>query len=337
MNTLRRLSRSARQNGSIFYALTKRHFLVFFKNWVTIIFTMMVPIIILAVYILFLRQMEIEQIVTALEDIEGVTEDASFMRAVFAIVDSWMISGVLAVSCITVSLNSCYILVRDKESGVNRDFISSPIPQWTIMSSYFFFNMIVSFLINVLVFFICLIYLVIYGAMMISVLDFFSIIGVLLLSTLNSSLFTFFICSFISKDSILSSIIAIFSAAIGFLIGAYLPPDMLPDAVNRLTTFFPGTYSAALLRNYFMTTPIAKLSALPIVEANAELANVVESLQESFSFNLDFFDYEVTPGLMVVVILVFSAIFLVLNLIFTNKNFFKLPKKKKEKQNKEGL
>lgn len=340
MEKLKAFGNKIAEQFLLLITLTKRHFLVFFKNWVTVIFTMMVPIIILAVYILFLRDLELSSIRTALDGIEGLVgaSRVKFETQVSAIVDSWMISGVLAVSCVTVSLNTCYILVRDKESGINRDFISSPIPQKTIMFSYFFFNMFVTFLINLLVLFICLIYLVAYGALMISPLDFFAIIGVLLLSTLNASLLTFFICSFINKDSVLSSIVAIASAAIGFLIGAYLPPNMLPDGVNALTTFFPGTYSAGLLRNYFMSTPIEKLISQPYVQAIEGLPEKIHELQDGFTLNISFYDYQVTPGLMAVVILVFSAIFLVLNLIFTSKNLFKFTKKNKRRTHKkEGL
>ena len=316
----------------ILEALTRRHLMVFFKNWITVIFTLMVPLIILAVYILFLRNMELSQIDNALNSIEGLgAPDKDFLHQVYAIVDSWMISGVLAVSCITVSLNTCYILVRDKESGINKDFLSSPIPQKTIMASYFFFNTLVTFSINLIVYFICLIYLVAYGALMISVSDFFAIIGILLLSTLNASLLTFFICSFIKKESVLSSIVAIGSAAIGFLIGAYLPPNMLPDEVNSLTTFFPGTYSASLLRNYFMSTPLEKLVEQPyVLEHQEALQDFIDGIQNDFDLNIDFFGHTVTPGVMALVILAFSGIFLVLNLIFTSRNLFRFPKKQRK-------
>jgi multidrug/hemolysin transport system permease protein len=171
-----------------FMSLTKRHLLVFFKNVPTVIFTLMVPLVILAVYALFLRPMEANQIQQILSDngIEvdkNTTEGLAFLRKIYGIADCWMISGVLAVSCLTVSLNTNYILVRDKESGISKDLISSPIDSRVIMLSYFTFNVIVTFLINFFVYLICLIWLAGYQAYMISTLDFFAIIGVLLIST----------------------------------------------------------------------------------------------------------------------------------------------------------
>lgn len=315
-------------------ALTKRHFLVFIKNAPTVLFTLMVPMVILVVYALFLRPMELNQIKPLLpEQLIANTED---VRKVYGLVDTWMFSGVLAVSCITVSLNTCCIQVQDKEKGVSKDFISSPIRSSSIMLSYFFFNMLVTFAVNLIVYFICLIYLVCYGAFLITASDFFAIIGIILFSTISASLITFFICSFIKNESVLSAMLAIFSAAIGFLIGAYLPSSMLPKGITFLTTFFPGTYSAGLFRNYFMSSQVSQLEDLLNSKYASYGANeIIENIKSSFSFNLNFFGEDVPPTSMVFAISVFIVIFLVLNLVFSSSKYLnlskvKLPKKQKE-------
>ena len=323
----------------VFGSLTKRHLLVFLKNIPTILFTLMVPLVILAVYALFLRPMEANQIKDMLAQYgivmnESNPDDLAFLRKIYGIADCWMMSGVMAVSCITVSLNTNYILVRDKESGVSRDMISSPIDHRVIMLSYFTFNTIVTFVVNLLVYFICLLWLVCYNAYMISVLDFFAIIGVLLLSTISASLITFFICSFINSESIMSPVVAIVSAAIGFLIGAYLPASMLPESVEKITVFFPGTYSASLLRNYFMHTPIEKLEATAIVQAHPEF---ITKFENSFQLDIDFFGYNVPPSIMVVVLFAFVLIFLALNTIFGSKNFVKVSRGDKKIKNKKTV
>ena len=329
-------------NSSLFLTLVKRHFLVFFKNWVTIIFTLMVPLVILAVYALFLRPLEVDVIKEMIDTTTiNIPSNIEFSNKVYALADSWMISGVLAVSCITVSINSCYLYVRDKESGVSRDFISSPISSRLIMLSYFFFNMIVTFVINIFVYIICLIYLLGYGAYMISVLDFFAIIGIILLSCLSASLLTFFICSFIKTESVLSPVVAIVSAAIGFLIGAYLPISMLPKSIAAITNFFPGTYSAGLLRNYFLQTPINQLKEA-IFNANllsdgsisSDALNFVNNLENSFTLDLNFFGQNVPSNVMVFVLFLFSGIFLVLNYLIATKNFFKIKIKKIKRSKK---
>lgn len=293
--------------GYVFYSLTKRHLLVFFKNIPTVIFTLMVPLAIFLVYIIFLRQLETETIKTTLDTLirenqsvlgleSHADEYKEVLKKVYGIADCWMVAGVLAVSCITVSLNANYIVVRDKESMVTRDFISSPIHPNIIVASYFTFNVIVTFIVNFIVYLLCLLVLSIYGAYMISLLDFFSILGVLLLSTISASLITFFICSFINSESVMSPIVAIVSAAVGFLIGAYLPNNFGPKYIGYITTFFPGTYSVGLLRNYFLATPLSLLSKK--LEGYG-ISGIVDTLSEQFSLNIDFFSHEIKPGFMV--------------------------------------
>ena len=331
--------------GYVFYSLTKRHLMVFFKNIPTVIFTLMVPLAVFAVYIIFLRQLETTSIKQALDGIikdtdcvlgleSHAAEYKEIVKKVYGIADCWMVAGVLAVSCITVSLNANYIVVRDKESLVTRDFISSPIHPNIIVASYFTFNVIITFLVNFIVYLICLFVLSIYGAYMISLLDFFSILGVLLLSTISASLITFFICSFIKSESVMSPIVAIVSAGVGFLIGAYLPSNFGPKYIGYITTFFPGTYSVGLLRNYFMATPLSLLSAKL---EDYGISGIMDSLSDQFALNIDFFGHEIEPGFMVLVLFIFIVIFLILNLIFSNKNFFhiNLKLKKKNKENKQ--
>ena len=306
----------------IFLTLTKRHLMVYFKNVPIVFFTLMVPLAILLVYALFLRPMEVGQIKDIIKQYgiildENNSADFDTLKKIYAIADCWMMAGVLSVSCITVSLNTNYIMVKDKENDANKDMLSSPISSKTIMVSYFAFNIIITFLVIFIVYVICLLWLLGYNAYMISITDFFMIIFILLLSIVSASLMNFFIASFIKSDSVLSTVVAIFSAAIGFLIGAYLPNSMMPKSIRNVTAFFPGTYSTSLLRNYFMRRPLDKLAV--------DLGNMkfMQELSSMFGFEIDFFGINVQKQTMSLVILAFIGIFLILNILFTSNNMFK--------------
>lgn len=319
-----------RFQSRVLMTLTKRHILVFSKNWTTVLFTMMVPVVILAVYILFLRNMMIESITGTMADVFNKL-DLDSQQKIYALADSWMISGVLAVSCITVSLNTNYIMVRDKERGANKDFISSPISSRMVMYSYFIFNTLVSFLINFLVLCACMIYLAAYGAFMIDFVDFLALVGIILLSTMNAALLTFFVCTFINTESTLSSIVAIASAAVGFVIGAYFPASSMPSGIRYVMGFFPGTYSASLFRAYLMGGPM-DMAAQMLTEILGPGNSIIENLQTSLSFDMTFFQWEVPLNIQAGVLAIFTAIFAVINLLFTYRNFMKLPKLKKKKK-----
>lgn len=325
-----------------FLSLVRRHFLVFLKDVPTRIFTLMVPLAIFAVYVVFLRPMEIDEIknfrVTnvhglTLERLQGEQREPLRHR-IYGIADCWMISGVLAVSCITVSLNSNYIVVRDKERKISMDFVSSPILPRTISFSYRIFNWIVTFRINLIVYFICLIYLAAYGAYRISFVDFLAVIGVILLSSLSASALTYFICSFIQREAVRSPIVAIVSAGVGFLIGAYRPSNRGPKYINEITRFFPGTYSSGLLRNYFRTRPIERLTAQFSQPGFEVFLPLVKELTNEFSLTLSFFGHSVSPFRMMWVIFIFTGIFLALDIVFSSRNALNFLTAKKKNKNK---
>lgn len=328
---------------SVLLALTKRHFLVFLKNWTVVLFTFLVPLVILLIYVLFLRPLEVNTIDSIINDTISLSQTSAeytnLIRKTHALADSWIIAGMLAVSCITVSFSANCIMVKDQERGVTKDFLSSPISGRLTMVSYLIFNMLVTFFINLVILIICLIWLVAYGAFMISVKDFFGIIGILLLSVLSASALTFFICSFIHTDAVHSACMAIVAAAVGFLIGAYFPSSMMPKPIDTLTGFFPGTYSAGLLRNYFLEGPMQQTYDLfeDLVSqgliSQSSLDTIVNSLNESFTLDIYFFDYKVSEELMTLVIFIFTLLFFSLNAFFAYHNFLRTPKKNKKKKN----
>lgn len=308
-----------KKNLNIFFNLTKRHIILFFKNKFAIFYSFMVPVVILVIYILFLKDLEINSVNSILNEYGLIlSNDEELFRLVQGLVDSWMLSGILAVSCITVSLQTNYILVRDKESGVNKDFKASPVSKRVISSSYFVFNFIVTFLINIFFMIVCFIYLAYNGEFYLSFVNVLSIIGVIILSCIISSLVTVLLSSYIKKESSLSSIVAIASTAIGFLIGAYMPANLLPSFVSNICGFFVGTYSCGLFRFVFLQTPLNNLIDYLSLESNNinNYQEIITTLQNNFGFEINVFGYNVSAGYMAL-ILVVSIIVLILVNIFT--------------------
>ncbi len=323
--------------ADIFFQLTKRHLLVFFKNKVRVMYTLLVPVIIFVVYIFFLRGLELGMAQEYLPEY-GITADAELLRCIGALVDSWMLSGITALSVITVSLQTNNVFVEDKENGVNRDFASSPIHRNILVGSYFLFNFIVTVIICFLFLIVCGVYLVCMGEFMLTFANVMTIFAVLLYTTVAATLMTVFISSFVKKGGTMASIVAVFSTAIGFLIGAYMPFGMLPDGmrwVENVCMFIPGTHGCALLRYAFMETPLKALTAhagtLGLDPARAQ--ELVAELTEDFGYNLNFFGVSVGPQWQALANAVFIVIFLALNIGLGKRiaDVLGIVKKKKKK------
>ncbi len=306
----------------MFFELTKRHLLVFFKNKIRVFYTLMVPVIIFIVYIFFLRTLELSTVDSVLLqlDIGEEMRTPEFNVFVNTMVDSWMLSGITALSTFTVSIQTNTIIVCDKENGVNRDFIASPVSSSVLISSYFLFNFIVTFLICFVFVLICLLYLACLGEFMLTFVAFLEIVGVLALTTIVATLFTTFISSFIKHEATLTGLVAIFSTAVGFLMGAYLPFSQLPKWVQNVCLFIPGPYSCAIFRHAFMFVPMDNLAAYANQIFGAEQGSeLMTQLMNNFGYNLEFFNIEVSTGWQSFAIVAYSAILLVLNIFSGRK------------------
>lgn len=324
---------------NILFMLTRRHLKMIFANRIRMMYTLMVPVIILVVYILFLRQLEISSIQANLPGL-AANDNPQLLKHISTIVDSWMLSGLLSISTITVSLQINSLIVEDKEHGINRDFIASPVSRRVLIFSYFLYNFLVTALLSLVVFIICILFLAIQGEFVMGAADFFGSLGVMLFSCILSTLITTFICLFVNAEGVLASIIAAFSAAAGFLMGAYMPISMLPTGIRYACAVFPLTYACALSRFGFLATPFVNLgnylAANPsIVPEGYTATQIMETIEGGFGYRIDFFGAaKIDVGYSALVVVVFLLLFLVLNILCSkrlakieNKPLFRRAKK----------
>ncbi len=310
------------QYFTIFLSLTKRHLMVFFKNKVRLMYTLLVPVLIFVVYLLFLRGLELSMVTNTLNDY-GVTEAAvgaenyaALWKNICTLVDSWMLSGIIGLSTVTVALQTNTVIVEDKQNGVNRDFASSPIHRNVLIASYFFYNFLVSALICFVFYCICLIYLAAAGEFMLTFSAVLLSLVAMFFATVASTLMTVFLCSFVKTEGTMMSIVAIFSTAVGFLIGAYMPLGMMPVWVQGICAFIPGTYACSLLRYAFLNVPLAELTrfAGTLGIDGGTMSAMLAQLTNNFGYELNFFGTLVGPQYQALALAVFILVFIALNI-----------------------
>lgn len=266
------------------FSLTVRNVKVFVKDKANVFFSLLAPLIVLGLYVLFIGRMQSDGITEALAQF-GVSAD----DAVRAFSDSWMLSGVMATSCITVPLCACGTMIQDKNRGVSADFAASPIPSWLPSAAYFLSVAAAGLIICLIVLGVCFAWLAISGSWLLSAADAFACIGVTLLSVLSSSTLLVFLISFLRSDGAFTGINVIVGTITGFLIGAYIPISTFPEGVQYVTLFVPGSYSAALFRTFFMDGALGEMAA-------AVSPEFAQGLSEQFSVELNFFGSPLSAG-----------------------------------------
>ena len=98
-------------------------------------------------------------------------------------------------------------------------------------------------------------YIVVNGGSLVSPVQGVQILGIIVVSVFSAAGLLGLLSSFIATQSAFSGASIAIGAAIGFLVGAYIPIGSLPDGVQKVLTFFPSSHAARALRVVMMDDP----------------------------------------------------------------------------------
>lgn len=291
-----------------FFALSRRSVKIFLRDRANLFFSVLTPLIVFALFLLFLGDVQTAAVLDALPP--GTETDGS----VKAFVGGWLISGVIGSSCVTVPVCAANaVIVPDRERGLVRDLYASPVKKWVISAGYISYIFIASVIICTLLFAICLVYLAATGAFMLTFADAAEAYGVMILSLLSGTMFAVTAARLFTTASSYSGLIGILSALTGFLIGAYMPISSYPAGVREVVCFVPAAHAAALLRNAFMRAALGSLgSGLP--------AAFSQSMSDAFSLTLSFAGNEIPAYFECTVLAISVVLFFAIGLLIRRKH-----------------
>lgn len=263
-----------------FIGLTKRNMLVYLRDKATVFFSLLSPLIILFLYVMFLKQNYIDSVNSVILN-SGLSNFITD-KQVDSFVNSWLISGILASSCITVPLSSLTLIVVDKEFQKDYDLIASPVKKFKIGLAY----LVAAFLNTLMITFIILtigIIIINTGEAPLDIKEILLSYLVLVIGSLSGSAFMYMIVSLFKKNSTVGAFTGIVCAASGFLIGAYMPISMFAKWLQITANILPGSHIAGLFRNILMGNALDDMNS--IINSSA----FVDSMKDGFSLELNFF------------------------------------------------
>ena len=237
-----------RQTLNSYAGMTKRNVLLFFKDKTTLLFSMLAPIIVFLLYIIFLENAYLDGLKDAAKDFG----DLISLKDIDSVTNAWLLAGVLGTSAITVSLNSLQVMVKDKENKIDYDYTSSPIPSVVVILAYFTGAFLNTFIITGLILTLGLIILSLIGSLYLTFEAIILLYLVTILASASSTIIMMVVVSFFKRSSALGAFSGIISAAIGFIIGAYIPLGEFSEAVQGIMALVPGSYISCLYRNLLM-------------------------------------------------------------------------------------
>lgn len=310
-----------REDSVIVGRLVERNVKIFLKDKMGVFFSLLAPLIVLGLYVLFLGDIQMQSLESAFENL---TIDKKLLKN---FVDDWMLAGVISVACVTVSFSAQEIVVKDREKGVLADMLSAPVKRYLLSIGYYISNVIITFSICAIVMLIAFVYMAISGWTM-TAGEVFMSFGLLFISVVSSSAIISLICKLIKTGAQHSAIVGIISAAIGFFMGAYMPISIFPVAIQYVTLFIPATYSAGLFRELFMRGALEKIEEV-IPQAGSEL-------EKNFSMQMNFFGKTIEAEEMAWIFAVFTALIFIAWILTEAISLYRSKDSKKNSKTKQN-
>lgn len=284
-------SQSPERLWPIMIALTKRNILLYFRDKTAVFFSLLAVIILIALYVLFLGDLTSK----GLPDFPSKN----------ALLMSWFIAGILAITSMTTTLGAFGIMVEDRATNKTLDFYASPVPRAKIVGGYIMSALFIGFMMCLFTFIVAQVFLLFSGQSLLSVSKMIMAIGVILLSVLASASMVLFLVSFFKTSNAFAAASTVIGTLLGFLAGIYIPIGTFPDYIQTIVKLFPVSHSAVLFRQILMeSSMIEAFSSAPI------------EMKENFLFGMGVF-YEINGHKL-------SKVFSVLYLISTTILFFVL-------------
>ena len=223
-------------------SLVKRNVKLFFKDKGTFFTAMITPMILLVLYATFLYNVY--------EDSFTANTTVPFPdKTLEGLVGGLLFSSLLAVSAVTVSFCANLCMVSDKFSGARGDICIAPVKPRSLALSYYFSTVINGLIISLVATMLGCIYLMCTGWYL-SVTDVLCFLVDVVLLVLFGTALSSLVCYPLTTQGQLSAVGSIVSSGYGFICGAYMPISSFSEGLQKVLSFFPGTYGTSLLRNH---------------------------------------------------------------------------------------
>ena len=266
--------------------LIKRNLLLFFKDWQSILFSLLTSIIVLVLYILFLKGTFVSAMRSAIEQYPGPAFMVSEMDIdMFA--NLLLLTGILGSAMISVPFSCITTLVRDRASKVDYDILVTPLKRGQIIFAYFVSAVLTSTLLTGIILAIGLIGTRMQGNMYLNASQVVKAFAVVALGSISASAIFMIVVLFFKTVSACEAFFGILSAASGFVIGAYIPISQFSNEVQTVCNLFPASQITIMLRNILLN---GLLEHINTSLAGADQGMFVLSLKEYFSFQAKLFN-----------------------------------------------
>ena len=263
----------------------KRNVLLFFKDWQSILFSLLTSIIVLVLYLLFLKGTFVSAIQSAMEQYPGLASMVP-QKDIDMFANLFLLSGILGSAMISVPFSCITVLVKDRANKVDYDILSTPLKRGQIIFAYFVSAVLTSTLLSDIILAVGLIGIRMQGNMYLNISQVVKAFSIIALGSISASAIFMIIVLFFKTVSACEAFFGILSAASGFVIGAYIPISQFSDGVQTVCNLFPASQITIMLRNILLN---GLLEHINTSIQGVDQGMFVLSLKEYFTFQAKLF------------------------------------------------
>ena len=232
-------------------AFAHRNLKIFFRDRSAVFFSLLSPLILIGLYVLFLGDVYADNF----SEIANARE----------LLDRWVMAGLLSTTAVTGAIGAFGGKMDDCSRKIEKDLLSSPLPRALLAAGYLLSALEIAIVLCLFALLPVEAYFLFHGGEGLSPSMFLPLWAMIVASSLCSVCMVFFCTAFLKSPSAFSTAGAIVGTLIGFLTGIYLPIGTLPEAVQWLVRLFPISHAAALFRQIMMQIPLeAAFSGAPV-------------------------------------------------------------------------
>ena len=264
----------------------KRNLLLFFKDWQSILFSLLTSIIVLVLYLLFLKGTFVSAIQRAMEQYPGLASMVP-QKDIAMFANLFLLSGILGSAMISVPFSCITVLVKDRANKVDYDILATPMKRGQIIFAYFVSAVLTSILLNSIILAVGLIGIRMQGNMYLNISQVVKVFSVVALGSISASAIFMIVVLFFKTVSACEAFFGILSAASGFVIGAYIPISQFSNEVQTVCNLFPASQITIMLRNILLN---GLLEHINTSLQGVDQGMFVLSLKEYFTFQAKLFN-----------------------------------------------
>ena len=263
----------------------KRNVLLFFKDWQSILFSLLTSIIVLVLYLLFLKGTFVSAIQRAMEQYPGLASMVP-QKDIAMFANLFLLSGILGSAMISVPFSCITVLVKDRANKVDYDILATPMKREQIILAYFISAVLTSILLNSIILAVGLIGIRMQGNMYLNISQVVKAFSIVALGSISASAIFMIVVLFFKTVSACEAFFGILSAASGFVIGAYIPISQFSNEVQTVCNLFPASQITIMLRNILLN---GLLDHINTSLQGVDQGMFVLSLKEYFTFQAKLF------------------------------------------------